>query len=109
MRSSSLSDLGSRGSLTPVVELAWTGDYYRRPFNQPVDRVDAYTKTDARLVWASPSERWTVELYGQNLEDRDVFGRVIVLPEFLGGMPVGFEAFEPRTYGARVGFHWGSE
>jgi hypothetical protein len=51
----------------------------------------------------------SVELYGQNLEDRDVFGRVIVLPEFLGGMPVGFEAFEPRTYGVRMGFHWGGE
>ncbi len=98
--------LGELGSLRPVLEFTWTDDYYLRPFNLEIDRVDSYTKTDLRLIWTDLDERYTVELFGENLENEYVYARAIVGPEFTGGMAAGFGLLPPRTFGVRIGFNW---
>lgn len=102
-------DLGRFGTLTPVAKLTWTADYSLRPFNLPIDRVDAYTRSDVRLQWQSPSERWSVEGYVENLEDEVVFARTTVGPDFTGGFPASVGVLPPRMYGIRCGVSFGGE
>ena len=69
-------DLGEYGTLRPVLAFTWTDEYFRRPFNTDAfDRVDSFTRTDLRLFWTSADERFTVEVFGENLEDDRYFGR----------------------------------
>lgn len=102
-------DLADWGTVTSVVEFSWTDDQFLRPFNLQIDRVDSRTKTDLRLVWRSPTGRYSVELFGQQLEDENVFAAPVVLPENFGGALATLGFFAPRTYGVRIGFRWGSD
>jgi iron complex outermembrane receptor protein len=99
-------DLGAWGTLTPVLKLTWTDHYWLRPYALPTDRVDAYTRTDLRLVWQSEDERLSVEAYAENLEDEIVYARLATTAEFTGSFPASLGLLPPRTYGVRVGFHW---
>jgi outer membrane receptor protein involved in Fe transport len=100
-------DLGENGNLTGVLESTWSDEYYTRPFNVRVDRVAAYTKTDLRLIWASTDDRYSIELFGENLEDETVYARTIVVE--LAGSAAGFGLLPPRVYGIRFGYHWGGK
>ena len=101
--------LGKFGFLTPVAEFTWSSSYYRRPFNVFPDGVSAYHRTDLRLSWADAERQWKVEAFVQNLEDKTIYGRIIVGPEFTAGMPVGITPYQARTVGLRVGYAWGSD
>ena len=92
------------GSLVGVVEFTWTDDYYLRPFNTPIDQIDSFTKTDLRLIWEDAEQRYSVELFVQNLEDEVVWQRNITVE--LSGGAAGFGLMQPRTYGVRMGFHF---
>ena len=101
-------DLGKSGVLTPTVEFTWTNDAWRRPQNNPaVDIVKAYTKTDLRLRWEEPENRYWIEGFGENLENNYVYPRGIVVA--LTGTAQGFGLLQPRTYGVRMGFNWGGK
>ncbi len=63
--------LGDWGTLTPQVKMNWVDDYFRRPYGNPIDDIDGYTKTDLRLIWQSPQEKYRVEAFIENLEDHD--------------------------------------
>ncbi len=99
-------DLGKRGTLTPVVEFAWIDSYFLRPQNSSIDRVGDHTKTDLRLIWRSPTKRWTVEGFVENLENDIIYNRNVYVAEF-SNMMSGFGMLPPRTFGMRVGFNWG--
>jgi outer membrane receptor protein involved in Fe transport len=102
-------DLGDLGTLTPVLKTTWTDHYVLRPYDLPADRVDAYTRTDVRLVWRSASERFSVEAFVENLEDEVVYVRNVTTGEFSGSMPASLGLLAPRTYGVRIGFSWRGE
>ncbi|MBM4384785.1 MAG: TonB-dependent receptor [Deltaproteobacteria bacterium] len=102
-------ELGARGTLTPVVKLAYTSDYFLRPYALASDRVDAFTRTDVRLVWRSASERLTLEVFAENLENEIVYARNTTTGEFSGSFPASIGLLPPRTYGVRVGFAWRNE
>jgi iron complex outermembrane receptor protein len=102
-------DLGAHGTLTPVLKITWTDSYFLRPFNLPMDRVAAYSRSDVRLRWDSPEQRYSVEGYVENLEDEVVFARTTVGPDFTGGFPASVGVLPPRMYGVRAGFHWGGD
>jgi len=100
-------DLGSVGSIRPTLEFTWTDQAWRRPQNNPlVDRVQSYTKTDLRVRWEEAERRYWIEAFGENLEDNYVYPRGIVVA--LTGTAQGFGLLQPRTYGVRLGFNWGS-
>jgi outer membrane receptor protein involved in Fe transport len=99
-------ELGARGSLTPVVKFTWTDHYELRPYALSADRVDAYTRSDVRLVWRSASERFSVEAFCENLENEIVFARNVTTGEFSGSFPASVGLIPPRTYGVRIGFDW---
>ncbi|MCP5056298.1 MAG: TonB-dependent receptor [bacterium] len=99
--------LGSYGSLRPVAEFTWTDASFLRPFNLDSDRRNATTSTDLRLIWMDTSERFSAEIFVENLENDVVYARRSVLPEFAGSFPVGLGLLPPRRFGIRLGFRWG--
>lgn len=106
---SRLVELGRFGTLTPVVKLSWTDDYLLRPYGLASDRVEAYTRTDVRLVWRSEDARFSAEAFAENLENEIVYARNATTGEFSGAFPVSLGLLAPRTYGLRLGFHWRGE
>jgi iron complex outermembrane receptor protein len=100
-------ELGGAGTLRPTLEFTWTDSGWRRPQNNPlVDEVPSYTKTDLRVRWQEPQNRFWIEAFGENLEDNYIYPRGIVVA--LTGTAQGFGLLQPRTYGLRLGFDWGS-
>ena len=96
------------------VDTRLTGDYNTGSDLFPQKEQDGYAVVNARLGMRGPDQRWSVELWAQNLFDtRLCAGRVqhavpgaarpprrSSTPQFPGGRQI-FSAFlaEPRTYG----------
>ena len=96
-------DLGEIGSITPVLEFTWTDEYFRRPFNTSLfDRVPSSTKTDLRLLWRSADQRFSFEVFGENLEQDRYFGRTVTVQ--FPYTASGFGQLGTRLYGVRFGF-----
>jgi iron complex outermembrane receptor protein len=99
-------DLGEMGTVTPTLELTWTARSFRRPFNNNnEDLIDDYTKTDLRVRWDNAEKSVFAEVFVENLEDKIIYGRVIIVG--LTGTATNFGLFQPRTVGVRFGFNWG--
>lgn len=90
-------DLGERGSITPAVQFFYSDGYQAStvvPFSS-VARQDSYTKTDLRITWDSPNQKYAVSAYVENIEDEAVNARVNV-----GGNDFVQTSFlAPRNYG----------
>ena len=98
-------DLGSWGSLTPRVQYYWQDDTYYRAFNKPLDLQESYHLTDLRLTWTDPEERFSAELFVNNLEDDLIYQNVLV-----GTRAVASPYFAwygpPRLWGLRLGYRY---
>jgi outer membrane receptor protein involved in Fe transport len=107
-------DIGNSGlSGLFYVDARVTGDYNTGSDLFPQKEEDSYTLINARLGIRGPGQRWSVELWAQNLFDTN-YAQVafnapfqagttsapFVDPQFPGGRQI-FSAFlaEPRTYG----------
>ena len=104
-------EMGEWGRLRFMVKSAFRDDYYIRPENlDEIDRIHDFTRTDVRIIWQSPSERWSVHLYAENLEGDFTFASSLVGPEISGGLPVGLVIpLSPRIYGVQLEWKWGGE
>lgn len=121
-------DLGRFGVLTPVLKFTGSDRYFLRPFNcgdcvtprppgggnpaVPADFTDidlqqAFTCTHIRLQWHSEGGLFWGEFFVENLEDNTIYSRIIVGPQFTGGVPVQLGLQAPRLIGGRIGFDWG--
>ena len=99
-------DLGEWGSVTPIVRATWTDDYFTRPTNRDdFDRIDSHTRTDVRVRWESADERFSAEIYAENLEDEINYLRTIAVefPPTAAGISIS----QPRVYGVRMWYRWG--
>jgi iron complex outermembrane receptor protein len=97
--------IGRFGSLTPRIHYAWQDDTYFRVFNRDYDLQEAYHRTDAKVLWNSPEERWTAELFVENIEDEDDTSYVLVGSRVFNS-PLLAWYNTPRFYGFRVGFKY---
>ena len=70
-------DLGDKGTLTPYVQTYYSDGYNTSNLlaTDPSHDQDSFTKTDVRLIWDSPEQRYTVEAFIENIEDADVLAR----------------------------------
>ena len=59
----------SGGAWTARVDAYRRGRMYGQPINTPLNEIAPLTLVSASLAFASPDERWTLALYGQNLTD----------------------------------------
>jgi hypothetical protein len=97
--------LGRFGSLTPRGQYTWQDDTYFRAFNRDFDLQEAHHLTNAKLIWTSPEERWTVETFVENIEDEIPKQNILVGPRQLGAPPFVWYG-PPRFYGVQVGFKY---
>jgi hypothetical protein len=97
--------LGRFGTLTPHVQYTWSDDTYFRAFNQDFDLQEAYHLTDAKLIWRSPEDRWSVEAFVQNIEDEAAKLNILIAPRQFGAPPLAWYN-PPRFYGVQVGFKY---
>jgi outer membrane receptor protein involved in Fe transport len=97
--------LGRFGAITPRVQYTWQDDAYFRAFNKDFDFQEAYHLTDAKLIWTSPEQRWSAEIFVQNIEDEAAKQNILVGPSFLGSPPLAWYG-PPRFYGLQVGFKY---
>jgi iron complex outermembrane recepter protein len=87
--------------LTPMAAVYWQSFNYLSPFNQAVDRVAAYSKTDLNLTYTDPSRHWSVVAYVDNLEDHAV--RTNEISAF---GEVFSDYAPPRTFGVRGSYKY---
>ena len=93
--------LSSLGSLTARVQTHGEDDSHLNEFNDSPFIRESFTKTDVRVTYRTPDERFSLEAYANNLEDNDnrnVFNLFLIQP---------VNQFDPpRTYGVRAGYRW---
>jgi iron complex outermembrane receptor protein len=93
-------DLHNGGTLTPSVWTYWQSTNYLREFNEPIDRVDAYSKTDANLTYVDPSKHWKIQGYVHNLENNLIRNGAFTAGEY-------FSSYDaPRTFGALISYQY---
>ena len=70
-------DLADKGTLTPYLQTYYSDGYNTSNLlaTDPAHDQDSYTKTDFRLIWDSPDERYALEAFVENIEDSDVLAR----------------------------------
>lgn len=106
---------GSIG-VTYDFELAGTGWYgsgsvaanyrdsvYFTQFNYDALGEDSNTIVNANLYFGSPDDRWTVNVWGKNLSDEEVYVGTFILNS--SRTNAGFLA-PPRTYGVTLGYNF---
>jgi iron complex outermembrane recepter protein len=70
----------------------------------PTTHQPAFTMTDASLTYHAVDEKWTLGLWGRNLENSSVIGP----GAYVGAGTIGgvYWVLPPRTYGVRAGLNW---
>lgn len=70
-------DMANNGSLTPYLQTYYSDGYNTSNLlaTDPAHDQDSYTKTDFRLIWDSPEEMYSLEVFVENIEDSDVLAR----------------------------------
>jgi iron complex outermembrane receptor protein len=97
--------IGRFGTLTPRVQYTWRDDTYFRAFNRDFDLQESYHMTDAKLEWRSPEERWSAEVFVQNIEDEAAKQNILIGSRAFGSPPFAWYG-PPRFYGFQVGFKY---
>lgn len=93
------------GTFTPRADIFFSGDLYFLSANSPFDRQDAYTLTNLHLVWNSPDEKWTADLFVNNASDEDIISGDGLQSNSIG-LGYGIDNYTympPRTIGLRIG------
>ena len=98
--------LGEVGNLDFFTTVGYTDDFYfGAPFQRDLDRAPSFTRWDARVSWRSPTERWEVSAFVNNITG-DIGVRAIE------GQPEQYNyqrrvtTTDPRVYGMSLLFHW---
>ena len=91
-------DLGQSGKITPQVTVLYSGAYYLTDFNTSLDHQKGFAKLDLRLGWTSANDRFSAEVFGNNISNKVTLNRATFGS---GGLNQNYDA--PRMYGVRVG------
>ncbi|WP_205480860.1 TonB-dependent receptor [Sphingomonas arenae] len=94
--------LGGGMTLVPRADFAWTGKYYARSFNRPIDRVDGYEVVNAQIQLNGADERWFARAFVTNLTKNDA-----ITGQYVGdqssGLYTNVFTLEPRVFGVGAG------
>ncbi len=91
-------DLGAMGTLTPQATVLVSDSYYLTDTNTALDLQEQFTKLDLRLTWRSEDERFTAEVFGNNVTDEITLNRATFGSR---GLNQSYDA--PAMYGVRIG------
>ena len=91
--------LGKAATLTPEVDVLYTGNYLLSP-SAPLFTQDEYAKVDMRVTFRHDNGL-SIQGFVQNLTNQATLGRVTT-----GTLSAQGTYAEPRTYGVRVGYRF---
>lgn len=94
---------GNGWTLVPRADVAYTGRFYARSFNKPIDEIDGFTVVNAQVQLNAPGDRWNVRAFVQNLTDSDAITGLYAGDQSSGLYTNAF-TLEPRRYGVSAGF-----
>lgn len=95
-------DLGDGASVDAGVSGQFATRSYLMPFYLPQHLAPGYFKVDANVTYTSASGNWTVQAFGRNLTNEEIFTGAFQAPGSHPNMLVR-NIGAPRTYGVRVG------
>lgn len=90
--------LGSLGSLTPEFQTYYNSGYILTDLTPGYGDNKAFTKTDLRLTYRSPSNDYTLQFYVNNVEDEATISRAV----YGNNRSLLVSYAQPRSYGARL-------
>lgn len=93
-------DAGHWGTFTPRVDFYYRDEVQFRQYGNSNDLADAYTRTDARIIWRSETEQFWGEVFVRNLENEEVKTN----QEIVGTVNRAYYYDNPRSGGIRVGY-----
>ncbi|HYN46661.1 MAG TPA: TonB-dependent receptor [Allosphingosinicella sp.] len=94
--------LGGGMTIVPRVDFSYTGGYFARSFNRPIDRIDGYEIINAQIQLNGRNDRWFVRAFVQNLTDNDAITGLYVTDQSSGLFTNAF-TLDPRRYGVAAG------
>jgi iron complex outermembrane receptor protein len=103
VRGEFMQTLSGGGTLAWGAQVSHKDDQYYTEFNDDVSGQEAYTLLDANVLYTSPSERMTVNFWGNNLTDEFVVSGAFVSST---GFIVSANNLPPRTYGVTFGYEF---
>ena len=96
-------------TVTPMIQMAYSSEYWSHDINVAGSEQESYTKTDLRLTWAHESLGFEAEAYVLNLEDEAVLTRSVVFNVGQVAVPtasIQANYSDPRIYGVRFGYRF---
>ncbi len=95
---------GDNGTLTPYVQFYYSDGYNTSNLLaiDPSHEQSSFTKTDLRLIWRSPSQRYSLEGFVENIEDEAVLSRGNNGSD--DNVQTGY--LYPRNFGVRFAASW---
>ena len=90
-------------TLTPRVDLNFTGKSDGTIFNGVIDKIPAFTQLNAQIQLDGPDKKWYVRGFIQNITNDDSVTGLYVTDQSSGNFTNVF-TLEPRRYGIAAGF-----
>lgn len=87
------------GHVTARVQTQLQSSSYLTVYNYRAGRQDAYSRSDATLTYVSPGDRYSVQLFARNIENKRIFAQAE--PDSFTGNHF-YQFGTPRTYGVRL-------
>jgi outer membrane receptor protein involved in Fe transport len=94
--------LGNGMTIVPRADFNYTGDFWARSFNKPVDRIDGYEVVNAQIQLNGRDDRWFARAFVQNLTANDAITGQYVTDQS-SGLFTNVFTLEPRRYGVAAG------
>jgi hypothetical protein len=92
-------------SLVTRLDLTYTGEYFSRSVNKPIDKIKGYEIVNASMQLNGPEKKWYARAFIQNLTANDaITGQYVTDPS--SGLFTNAFVMEPRRYGLAVGFNF---
>ena len=94
--------LGNGWTIVPRADIAYTGSFWARSFNKPIDKIDGYEVVNAQIQLNARDERWFIRGFVQNLTANDAITGQYVTDQS-SGLFTNVFTLEPRRYGVAAG------
>ena len=89
-------------TIVPRADFAYTGNFWARSFNKPIDRIDGYEVVNAQIQLNGKDDRWFARAFVQNLTANDAITGQYVTDQS-SGLFTNVFTLEPSRYGVAAG------
>lgn len=93
---------GNGMTVVPRVDYTYTGNFWARSFNKPIDRIRGYDVVNAQIQVNGKDERWFARVFVQNLTKNDAITGQYVTDQS-SGLFTNVFTLEPRRFGVAAG------